>query len=140
MRIKGISGKVMNSTGMLRGPAVTGAIGRICPVCEAAPGFPCVRPRGARVRGEDIGGSYMVRLKNFHRPRRKEQRNTVIIHDLEYRAGTLGLRDIPDDTPHWSCTCGHWRYEAKPMPYRKTGNNQTEATRAHQRHTFEVMW
>lgn len=59
-------------------------------------------------------------------------------HELKYRTGTLGLHGIPDDGPYWRCACGRWRFEAKSMPSRKTGNNSIEARRAFEWHASEV--
>jgi hypothetical protein len=51
-----------------------------------------------------------------------------VVHSLEYMPGAFG------GSPHWYCPCGGWRFEAKPMPHRKTGNNKAEAQRSYDVH------
>jgi hypothetical protein len=53
-------------------------------------------------------------------------------HAMCYRAGTSGFERIGvrSDSPHWYCTCGAWRMNAKPMPRRTSGNNLKEAQRS----------
>lgn len=69
MRIKG-NAVVAPYVGALRTPEVHSApLMRTCPICEAKPGYSCVRFTGARLRGQPTDGGYMRRLKNPHRER-----------------------------------------------------------------------
>lgn len=62
-------------------------------------------------------------------------------HEMRYRAGACGLEllGIPDRDPHWECTCGQWVFTARPMPNRRTGNNQVEAVRGFEAHVKEAQ-
>lgn len=61
----------------------------------------------------------------------------VTEHEMIYRAGSFGFASIgvPDREPHWRCSCGPgWKFPARSMPSRKTGNNEIEAKRSHEMH------
>lgn len=65
----------------------------------------------------------------------------MITHEMTYKAGRVGFAEVglPDVEPHWGCSCGTgWRFPAKAMPSRKTGNNQIEAEREHTRHVHAI--
>ena len=51
----------------------------------------------------------------------------------------LGRVGISDSSPHWYCTCGEWRFNAKPNPRAATGNNLAAAQRAHGVHVTRVV-
>jgi hypothetical protein len=51
---------------------------------------------------------------------------------MAYQCG-LVIDRIPTE-PFWFCPCGRFRFTAKPMPHRKSGNNKIEADRAFATH------
>lgn len=61
-------------------------------------------------------------------------------HQMQYRAGVSGLRHLgyDDRDPEWFCTCREWRFDAKEMPRRRSGNNRREAELSYTRHLSEV--
>lgn len=81
-----------------------------------------------------MGRQRSVLVDVFKLPR--NEKDGLMTHTLQYRAGSQGFVGIPDSEPLWFCSCREWSMPARPMSHRKSGNNQIEAERSQSRHAL----